>query len=518
MSDGLTPQWPPLDQMSWREFERAMAAVFEGQGYHTTITPDGADGGVDLILERPGERVLVQCKHWKAWKVGVQTVRELVGVMTVRGASGGVVATTGRFTQEAVDFARTSGIRLIDGREVLALLRVTPPPFAMAVPAMSAPGVQRVIPRCPRCGEPMIVRVAGRGQDRGQQFWGCPRFPTCRGALPLAGPVAATQLAPTPSGQVPPTRPRSGISRRLVGALIVMVLLPVGIIGLLVSGITALAFAPARVATPTLIPQRPWVPSAMPTQPTPSLDPRVMASIALPVSPNKVAVDPGLNRLYVTAVETSSLVIIDTAKNSVVSTLTLQRQPGEIAVDTSSHTLWITNYNDASLTLLDADGKNPVVIPTGSGPAGVAVDASLHTAYVASALDKTIAAFDTATHKQTKKVTAYGQYGAAAVDTVSHTVCFSSEWLNIPYCYDSSLKSVGTLDVGGTSIAIDSVTHSHYSVNPKLTYMNVVDGTTGKRSSITVGTTPTGVTVDPNSHLVYITDHDRRALVIIKPS
>jgi hypothetical protein len=48
---------------------------------------------------------------------------------------------------------------------------------------------------------------------------------------------------------------------------------------------------------------------------------------------------------------------------------------------------------------------------------------------------------------------------------------------------------VGTLDVVGNSIAIDSATHSRYGVNPKLTTMNVVDGTTGKRSTITVGTT-----------------------------
>jgi hypothetical protein len=68
-------------------------------------------------------------------------------------------------------------------------------------------------------------------------------------------------------------------------------------------------------------------------------------------------------------------------------------------------------------------------------------------------------------------------------------VCFSSEWLSTPYCHDSSLKSVGTLDVVGNSIAIDSATHSRYGVNPKLTTMNVVDGTTGKRSTITVGTT-----------------------------
>jgi DNA-binding beta-propeller fold protein YncE len=148
----------------------------------------------------------------------------------------------------------------------------------------------------------------------------------------------------------------------------------------------------------------------------------------------------------------------------------------------------------------------------------VAIDAPLHTAYVANALDKTISAYDTVTRKQTKTVTAYGHYGAAAVDTVNHTVCFVSEWLTVPYCYDSSLKYSGTLDVGGTSIAIDSATHSHYAVNPSTTSITIVDGTTGKRSSITVGTTPTGVAIDPNSHLVYITDHDRSIVSIIKPT
>ena len=515
MGEGSGPRWPSVEQMSWREFERAMAAVFERQGYHTTITADGADGGVDLILERPGERVLVQCKHWKAWKVGVQTIRELFGVMTVNGASGGIVATSGRFTQEAVEFARSTGIRLINGQEVLALLGMTPPPYGMAVAPPSPMGPLSGAPRCPRCGELMTLRTAGRGQDRGQQFWGCPRFPTCRGALAFANAIAPGFPARSPSGQVTPNRHRSQVSRRLVGVLIILVVLPVGVLGLMASGLIALAYAPARVATATLVPQRPSVSSAMPAQ---SLDPRVVSSIALPVAANKVAVDPGLHRLYVTAVETTSLVIIDTTTNSVISTLTLQRQPGEIAVDTSSHTLWITNYNDASLTLLDPDGKNPVVLATGNGPAGVAIDASLHTAYVANALDKTISAYDTVTRKQTKTVTAYGHYGAAAVDTVDHNVCFVSEWGAIPYCYDHSLKYSGTLDVGGTSIAIDSATHSRYGVNPSTTSMTIVDGTTGKRSSITVGTTPTGVTVDPTNHLVYISDHDRHAVAIIKPT
>jgi len=36
------------------------------------------------------------------------------------------------------------------------------------------------LPTCPKCGVPMVVRTAGRGDNRGGQFYGCPNYPKCR--------------------------------------------------------------------------------------------------------------------------------------------------------------------------------------------------------------------------------------------------------------------------------------------------------------------------------------------------
>lgn len=33
---------------------------------------------------------------------------------------------------------------------------------------------------CPRCGNKLILRVAGRGENKGKKFWGCMGFPKCR--------------------------------------------------------------------------------------------------------------------------------------------------------------------------------------------------------------------------------------------------------------------------------------------------------------------------------------------------
>ncbi len=95
-----------LNEMSWPEFEMLVGEAFRRGGYSVTETGGGgADGGVDLVLRKDGEKYLVQCKQWRAYKVGVTTVRELYGVMAAAGAAGGFVVTSGVFTQEAKSFA-----------------------------------------------------------------------------------------------------------------------------------------------------------------------------------------------------------------------------------------------------------------------------------------------------------------------------------------------------------------------------------------------------------------------------
>jgi restriction system protein len=105
-----------LNGMSWREFEHLVGEAFRLQGYEVQ-EQGGAqpDGGVDLVLRRGREIFLVQCKQWKAMKVGVDVVRELYGVMAARGAAGGFVVTSGRFTEDATEFATGRNVRLVDG-------------------------------------------------------------------------------------------------------------------------------------------------------------------------------------------------------------------------------------------------------------------------------------------------------------------------------------------------------------------------------------------------------------------
>ena len=112
-----------LRAMAWRDFERLVGEAFRMRGYTVIETGGGgADGGVDLRLAKGCETFLVQCKHWKAFKVPVQVVRELYGVMAAEGAAGGFVVTSGAFTSEARAFVRGCKIELIDGPKLKAMV------------------------------------------------------------------------------------------------------------------------------------------------------------------------------------------------------------------------------------------------------------------------------------------------------------------------------------------------------------------------------------------------------------
>ncbi len=187
--------------MSWREFETLVAESYRRQGYQAEETGGGgSDGGVDVILRGRGQRILVQCKQWKTFKVGVKIVREMYGIMTAEGADRVVIVTSGTYTQEAVAFARGKPIELMDGRALVQLIREVKGTSREACTRSSAQtarvaahGVLNVQtatspnqpPSCPRCGSAMVLRTARKGPNAGGQFWGCPRYPNCRGILNL---------------------------------------------------------------------------------------------------------------------------------------------------------------------------------------------------------------------------------------------------------------------------------------------------------------------------------------------
>ncbi len=172
-----------LLNMSWQEFEQLTGESFKRRGYSVTETGNnGPDGGIDLILAKNSEQFLVQCKQWRAQKVGVNIVRELYGVMAAKGSTGGFIVTSGNFSNEAITFAEGRNIELIGGKELMIFVMPagTIKEFAAT---KSLHLVRAPDPSCPVCGNAMVKRVASKGRNAGNAFWGCRSFPQYRGTL-----------------------------------------------------------------------------------------------------------------------------------------------------------------------------------------------------------------------------------------------------------------------------------------------------------------------------------------------
>jgi restriction system protein len=203
-----------LNEMSWSDFERLVSEYYRRDGFQVTRQGgNGPDGGIDLVLRQKGETYLVQCKQWKAYKVGVQPVREFYGVMASRGVAGGFFVTSGEFTKDAMTFVQGLNIELVDGRKLRKMIDIAQqavpvhvaadsgmPPVVQASPVAADSRVSPVVPVapvCPKCGADMKKRVARQGANAGKEFWGCVAFPKCNGTRPL-GDYAGEQMPAVP--------------------------------------------------------------------------------------------------------------------------------------------------------------------------------------------------------------------------------------------------------------------------------------------------------------------------------
>ena len=78
-----------IRDISWCAFERLVSEAYRRKGYTAEVVgTSSGDGGMDIRLTGNSETVIVQCKQWKAFNVGVTTVREFLGVVVSEKAEG----------------------------------------------------------------------------------------------------------------------------------------------------------------------------------------------------------------------------------------------------------------------------------------------------------------------------------------------------------------------------------------------------------------------------------------------
>jgi len=98
--------------MSPYQFEEACAAELRARGWAARATKKSGDQGVDVIAERNGIKVVLQCKLYNG-SVGNAAVQEIIAGCAFEKAHHAAVVTTGQYTASARQLAERCGVKLL---------------------------------------------------------------------------------------------------------------------------------------------------------------------------------------------------------------------------------------------------------------------------------------------------------------------------------------------------------------------------------------------------------------------
>jgi Restriction endonuclease/Topoisomerase DNA binding C4 zinc finger len=170
-----------LRKIDWFQFEKLIELIYLHRGFSVErLGGANPDGGVDLIVESPSEKFVVQCKHWKKWTVGVRHIREFLGTMTDTKTSKGIFITLTGYSGDAKQLADKHNIQILNESDVIKMLEESELMYSKEIQALFSD------PRklCPKCENELVLRTARLSRN---QFWGCSTYPRCKFTMKFEG-------------------------------------------------------------------------------------------------------------------------------------------------------------------------------------------------------------------------------------------------------------------------------------------------------------------------------------------
>lgn len=123
--DEATSRYEKTQNTYWKslkgtKLEKAMAELYKKMGYSVKMTKASGDGGIDLILSKKDETIVVQCKgHEKP--IGVGIARDIYGSMMHFGANKAILVCPSGFTKGVVQFTTNKPIQLISADDLVMM-------------------------------------------------------------------------------------------------------------------------------------------------------------------------------------------------------------------------------------------------------------------------------------------------------------------------------------------------------------------------------------------------------------
>ncbi|MCD6159310.1 MAG: restriction endonuclease [Kosmotoga sp.] len=107
-----------IDNLEGKDFERFLLLLFRRLGYNAHLTGRGKDQGADLVIKKRFLRTAVQAKRYSN-SVGNAAVQQVYASRKIYNCRKAMVVTNSRFTREARELARKTGVVLWDREKLI---------------------------------------------------------------------------------------------------------------------------------------------------------------------------------------------------------------------------------------------------------------------------------------------------------------------------------------------------------------------------------------------------------------
>lgn len=161
-----------IDQMDGFQFEYYLEQLFKSQNYKTEVTASRGDYGADLVLQKNGQKIVVQAKRYSK-PVGIKAIQEVAAAKSYYNANESWVVCNNSFTKQAINMAKSTDVKLIDREKLIEMiLQMNPNAGVMANQTLNTVQAEKI--RCNSCGGTMSVKKGKYGR-----FYGCDNYPKC---------------------------------------------------------------------------------------------------------------------------------------------------------------------------------------------------------------------------------------------------------------------------------------------------------------------------------------------------
>lgn len=116
-ADNLGPSRRIEKDASGQDYEVFCATLLEDEGWQARLTSHSGDQGADIIANKSGIKLVVQCKYYTG-QVGNDAVQQVAAARTFYEADIAVVMSNARYTRSARQLAKSLGVQLLHHDEV----------------------------------------------------------------------------------------------------------------------------------------------------------------------------------------------------------------------------------------------------------------------------------------------------------------------------------------------------------------------------------------------------------------